>query len=262
MNAAKVLSFVSEIAAEKPTYRIGGTGADGTCDCIGLVMGAMWRAGAVTYPLHSTNYFSRWEMATLESIDDAKLQPMMLVFKARADAGELHERYQNGGRYYNGDLRDYYHVGVVTGVNPLEITHCTSGGGVDGITVDSSTKGWTHAGQMIGVDYDGLDVVPMPDTRKAVVQTGDGNPLKMRKDPSTENPYIAKIPNGDEVAVHADAQGWAKITWRGLTGYCMSQFLRYEGGEPQQPGDMPDWARQIMDKLDIVISLLGGDPVG
>ena len=62
-----------------------------------------------------------------------------LVYKARrpSDSGyDLHGRYLQGGRYWTGDTLDYYHVGIVTGVSPLEITHCTSTNGVDGITTD------------------------------------------------------------------------------------------------------------------------------
>ena len=35
------LSAVDAIQAEAPTYRSGGKAADGTCDCIGLIIGAL-----------------------------------------------------------------------------------------------------------------------------------------------------------------------------------------------------------------------------
>lgn len=38
---------VAKIKSEAPTYREGGDGSDGTCDCIGLVIGAIRRAGRV-----------------------------------------------------------------------------------------------------------------------------------------------------------------------------------------------------------------------
>ena len=45
-----------------------------------------------------------------------------IVYKAR-EPGE--DKYALPARYENsGDLRDYYHVGVVTSVSPLEITKC------------------------------------------------------------------------------------------------------------------------------------------
>ena len=41
----KFLEKVQEIAASKPTYKLGHDGSDGTCDCIGLIIGAIRRAG-------------------------------------------------------------------------------------------------------------------------------------------------------------------------------------------------------------------------
>lgn len=35
------LSAVDTIQAEQPTYRLGGKAEDGTCDCIGLIIGAL-----------------------------------------------------------------------------------------------------------------------------------------------------------------------------------------------------------------------------
>jgi hypothetical protein len=35
------MAAVEEIVAKAPTYRLGGDGSDGTCDCVGLLMGAM-----------------------------------------------------------------------------------------------------------------------------------------------------------------------------------------------------------------------------
>ena len=35
------------ICATKPDYRIGGSGTDGTCDCIGLIIGAVRRFRAL-----------------------------------------------------------------------------------------------------------------------------------------------------------------------------------------------------------------------
>lgn len=41
----KFLEKVQEITASKPTYKLGHDGSDGTCDCIGLIIGAIRRAG-------------------------------------------------------------------------------------------------------------------------------------------------------------------------------------------------------------------------
>lgn len=38
------LCKVDEIAAEGPSYKLGHDGSDGSCDCIGLIIGAIRRA--------------------------------------------------------------------------------------------------------------------------------------------------------------------------------------------------------------------------
>lgn len=256
------LQEVQAIAATPGlTYRIGGTGTDGTCDCIGLIIGAINRVQKTVFPRKSTNYFARHEMATFEPVEGADIVPGMIVYKARPDTGQLNDSYRFGGEFFNGDPRDHYHAGVVLPTLPLSIVHCTTGGGVNGIAYDDDFSNWSHVGKLKIVEY-AEDVIDMNETTQAVVVTPDGNPVKLRATPSTENPYIAKIPNGDTVQVFAAAQGWAKVVWKGRAGYCMSKFLRYDGQPEPEASATPQWAALILDKLDQVISLLRGGSVG
>jgi uncharacterized protein YraI len=102
-----------------------------------------------------------------------------------------------------------------------------------------------------------VEEIEMPDIRRATIDTKDGNPLKLRSDPSTKKPFITKMPNGDRVDVYADAQGWAKVVWHGYTGYCMSQYLVYD--EPD--GEIVDGIvieRELAQRLlDSLIAQLG-----
>lgn len=281
ISVEEFLAEVEKIASNPDlTYRIGGTGADDTCDCIGLIMGALYALGHPKYDLHSTNYFARWQMQTLAPVSEAVLVPGILLYKARADAGDLHARYRDPGeRYYNGDLRDWYHVGVVTSIRPfLEITHCTSGNGVDGIQIDTSTKGWTHAGMLKGVDYSGgateSEEEPEIMTYQAIVATPDGMPLKMRAKPNANEKLYWKIPNGTRLTVIESAQGWATVEWEGRRGYCMSQYLipagvQAENGPPELDfgvsfgGDATSILMAMNDKLDAILAKLeGGGTVG
>lgn len=259
MTLQAFLAAVAAIAGEKPGYRLGGDGSDGTCDCVGLIMGAVRRAQpGVSFPLHSSNYFARWKTENLSPTDQVQLQPGMLVYKARPHNGSLHARYREGGSYANGDPLDYYHVGVVTAMHPTEITHCTSGGGVNGITTDNSPKGWTHAGHLSGITQR-KEEPGMTETKTAAVVTQDGNPLKLRPTPGTEKPPIAKMPVGSSVQVLADAEGWAKVCWQGQTGYCMSRFLQY----PDASGEtLSGIGQQLLRRLDTIITLMGGDGGG
>lgn len=257
MTVQAFLAAVTAIAAEQPSYRLGGTGADGTCDCIGLVMGAVGRIQPTRYPLHSSNYFARWQTDELCPIAHTRLTPGMLVYKARRDSGSLNRRYQSGGSHFNGDLLDYYHAGVVTGTEPIRITHCTSGGGVNGIITDTSAKGWTHTGHLHGITE--KEENHMTETILATVTTQDGNPLKLRPTPGTEKAPIAKMPNGSTLLVYADAEGWAKVLWQGQTGYCMSRHLTYADAPG---GEAAGWVQPVLNRLDRIITLLGGDTDG
>lgn len=215
-------------------YKIGKRGQSGLCDCIGLIMGAMMQLGHKAYPMHSTNYFARKEMDSLEAIGDVMPEQGLLVYKALEDSGELHARYSDPNeRYYTGDLLDYYHVGVVTAVDPLEITHCTSVAG--GIKRDASLAGWTHAGRLTGVTYSGDSTEPAGIS--AVVAAANGKPVRMRAAPDDDGETLLKLPVGEAVTVLADAQGWSKIrTAAGKIGYMMSEFLT--SGQPAPTGSM------------------------
>ena len=50
------LTQIAAIAAESPSYRLGGDGSDGTCDCVGLIIGAIRRAGGQWAGTHGSNY--------------------------------------------------------------------------------------------------------------------------------------------------------------------------------------------------------------
>ena len=239
MTNLEFLEGVRRIAASNPTYRTGGDGSDGTCDCIGLVMGAI----GAKYPMHSTNYFARYELAIEPQpvTDDTELEIGDLVFKARSASNpryDLHERYKPGGRYYNDDLLDYYHVGVVTSVAPLKITHCTSGNGADGIVVDTATDSWTHVGFVDELEYeDQWRETEKPMEQQMQVISKNGNPVKMRKTPSTLWPYIEIVPNGELVTVHELGSEWATISWGGKRGYMMRAFLHeVPEDKPKQDG--------------------------
>lgn len=241
MKNTEFVNRVLEIAASNPTYRTGGDGSDGTCDCIGLIMGALGEE----FPMHSTNYFARFELAIEPQpiTDEEELQLGDLVFKARsADNPKygLHERYKPGGRYFINDLLDYYHVGVVTGINPMVITHCTQTNNVNGIAKDSTLVGWTHVGIVDDLEYeDQWDDAPAPVHDIAIVYSEDGNPVRMRKAPTTASETIVKVPKGAQVEVTESADGWSTILWNGKRGYMMTDFLRVIGMTPVEPEAAP-----------------------
>ena len=113
----RFLEKVEEIAATDIVYQEGKDGSNGACDCIGLIIGAIRRAGGSWTGIHGSNYAARYEMRELLPVMDAgELNLGDAVYKARMP-GEvgyaLPERHKN-----DPDQRDYYHVGVVTAMAP------------------------------------------------------------------------------------------------------------------------------------------------
>ena len=224
------IAQVEAIAQASPVYRLGGDGSDGTCDCIGLVIGAIRRAGGSWTGTHGSNYAARYEMRELLPVTDAgELCLGDVVYKARTpgQAGyALPERDKKGP-----DQRDYYHVGVVTAVEPLEITHCTG----PGIVRDTKLGKWTYRGRLEKVDYDGTEVVETM-AQEAKVTAASGSTVKMRSKPSTSDGLYWEVPVGAEVQVAEISGGWAKVRYGDRTGYMMVAFLDMGGQEAPEEG--------------------------
>lgn len=125
LNRDEFLKGIEAIEAEKPAYRLGGSAADGTCDCIGLIIGALRRGGVSWTGTHGTNYAARCAVENLRRVTAAsQLQAGEVVFKAREPGSS---RYALPATYRkHADQRDYYHVGVVVSASPLRIVHCTT----------------------------------------------------------------------------------------------------------------------------------------
>ncbi len=264
MTIADFLNRVKEIAAESPSYKLGRDGSDGLCDCIGLIIGAIRRNGLRYTEIHGSNWFARHYTRSLMRVTDAEdLSLGDLVYKARTPGAagyDLPSRYAK-----DPDKYDYYHVGVVTGVNPLEITHCTSGAGVNGMKRDSRLGNWTHKGQLTLIDYAEEDK-PMATTTAKVIAAND-KPVNMRKGPSTQSQLVDRVPVGTQVTVNSYNDSWAQVAYRGATGYMMTKFLEISAAAPEAVSGaleqrVEELTRAVADLQARVKTLEGGDAVG
>lgn len=226
----KFISKILVIKALKPTYRQPGDGSDGTCDCVGLIIGAFRRAGISWSGIHGSNWFARKEIVSLTPIkNQSDLKVGDAVFKCYepGQAGyALPARYKKGGKYYNGDVRDYMHIGVVTSVNPFNITHM----GVPTVKVDTSIgKYWKYKGWLKLLGNEPVEQLP-PKTPTAKCQAKvvakSGRYVKMRKEPSKKCGLYEEIPIGSIVTIEEPGDQWAKISygkWKNY--YMMAEFL-------------------------------------
>lgn len=245
MNLNDFLVAVAAIKSTTPRYQFGRVGDDGFCDCIGLIIGAVERCGVKWSGVHGSNYWARHYTSSLmrvTAVDDLNLGD--LVYKARAPGAtgyDLPSRYAD-----DPDRLDYYHVGVVTAVSPLEITHCTKGGGVDGITVDTRLGKWTYRGQLTLLD--GYNATDREDDAKMVTATvyaDNGGDVNLRKTPSRTGALIQRVPTGQTVTVVSQTDGWAQIVVGSVRGYMMDMYLRFA----EDGGDQGDDAAAVLAQL-------------
>ena len=225
------LEKIAEIKAKNPTYRQPGDGSDGTCDCIGLIIGAIRRLGLKWSGIHGSNYAARRAVKNLQKIPvNADLSAGDIVFKAY-EPGEkkydLPDRYKSGGSYYNGDLRDYYHVGVVTQANPLRITHMTT----PTVKVDTKLGKWAWYGQLKLLDTAAPSketTTEKPVMETATVIASKGRTVNLRSKPSTSTGVILeRVPIGTVLTVMSNKSGWAYVRYGKKMGYMMATYLSF-----------------------------------
>ena len=241
------LQCVDQNAARIHSYQSGHDGSDGTCDCIGLPIGAVRLAGEEWPWTHGSNYAARNRVRGLRlvsSVSDLALGELVFKSWEPGESGyDLPDTYRG-----HPDQRDYYHVGVVTGVSPLEITHCTKSGDKSGIFHDTKIGQWKWAGELNLVNYNREgsedDVYPVYD---AVVVASSGKTVRLRKEPSTNSKELAAVPIGTKVGVLGEYNSdWSRIEYNGQRGYMMAKFLKVLD-EPQI--DMVLVSRQKLQEL-------------
>ena len=247
MRTKDFLHSIDANAARVRRYALGGDGSEGGCDCIGLIIGAVRLAGEKWPGVHGSNYAARYCTKRLRRVSGAaELSAGMLVFKGRApsDSGyALPAAYQK-----SEDLTDSYPVGVVTGVSPLSILHCTGVPG--GIRRDSALGAWRYAGKLSLIDEETGDDPSMSSLYRAVVTAENGYPVKMREQPSRKAAVLASVPIGTRLDVSEEAGDWARVSFQGATGYMMLSFL-----SPCEES-APSALHQAKDALEKALSLL------
>lgn len=230
----RYLAGVDEIQAEAPAYKPGGDGSKGGCDCIGLTIGAIRRAGGTWTGIHGSNYAARNEVSYLLPVTSAAdLCVGESVCKVRRPGDA---RYALPSRYAKDpDRQDYYHWGVVRSVDPLRIVHCTSPGG---ITVDTRLGRWSYRCWLKRVEQPGSvaiggNIQPAEEAKpdgatgygQMTVTAPSGSTVKMRARPSADCRLYWDVPIGTVVEAGIMGDEWTAIRWEGCQGYMMNRYL-------------------------------------
>ena len=220
-------------------------GADtkrGQVDCSGAFVWAYKQYNHDIY--HGSNRIARVEVEELIPINMATIVPGMAAFKRRAPGENgyaLPSGYQPGGDHYNGDLNDYYHVGLVD-EDTARVLNAQSA--ATGFVASPIDKGWSHVGYLKQVDYERASPVSpvapaSPPTAEqpatAFTTAPSGGTVNLRAAASLSAKLIDRIPIGQAVTLRGpESGGWYPVRWGKKEGYVKADYLR--GGDPG------DWA--------------------
>ena len=237
----KFLEMIAKIKSLNPAYKQPGDGSNGFCDCIGLIIGAIRRMGLTWKGIHGSNYAARYQIDGLEkitSLSQLKLGDVMLkAYEKGHSKWKLPERYWKGKTYYTGDLKDYYHAGAITCMNPITITHMTSPR-MKTLVIRSMNDlvkyNWLYHGKAKPIVNAASDksttVIVTPSTTpstgsQAVVVADSGSTVNMRAGANMNKRILKKIPLGEKVEILTPGETWAHVKYGNLTGYVMAKFL-------------------------------------
>lgn len=229
----KFLDKALQLFNSNPKRREPGDGSNGYCDCIGYLIGSLRRTGLKWTGIHGSNWAARKESVNLhpvKSAADLEVGDMVLRGCQPGEKGyALPGRYRKGGLYYNGDLTDYYHAGLVYSLNPLQIRHMATK-----MTIDTKIGKWNYAARLrplvvAGAYKENPTPAPTPITpssgTQAKVTAPTGSTVNFRKTPSLRGALIERIKLGNIVEIIEPGEEWCKIQWGRKTGYMMAKFL-------------------------------------
>ncbi len=204
-----------------------GHAQDGDVDCSGAFAYAYRKLGH-TIP-HGSNTIARSYVKELQPISKAKTG--MAAFKIRKPGDKYYDlpaKFQKGGSSYNGDLNDYYHIGLVDedGKHVLNAQSEKAG------FTRTKLSTWGAVSMLNAVEYtpDQTDtsekeVTHMNFAYQMKVTSGNGKSVNMRKAPDTGAQLIMRLPVGTLVTASEDQNGWREVIHGDEGGWIMSQFL-------------------------------------
>lgn len=227
VSVEKYIEGVNSIYIEQPTYALGHDGSDGQCDCIGMCRGGLKRAGATDIKnMGGTNNAARnaiKNLAQIKSEKQLRLGDVVLKTRDKDDSNmPLPDNYRKGSSGYNANVGEtnFVHIGTVTQINPLRITHMTSPTAM----IDTKLGKWSWYGQLPWVDYN-AEHENGSDPLFSTVYAESGKTVKMRQKPSTLCRLYWDVPIGSEVVDLGSDGTWSEIVWNGRTGYMMTKYL-------------------------------------
>lgn len=230
MTVAQIVSAFREIIGWP--YVSPGSNNQNGIDCSGAFVYAYRKYNLSIY--HGSNRMIRVYCHDVQKIGSlSQLTAGMAIFKSRTNLSQLSADYKPGGKYYNPSLpNDYYHVGLVASVNPLQIINATT----PQARVDTVLSKWSDVGYLNAVNYDSVapestdpstPTTPTTPVKTAVTAAPSGSTVNLRKQPSKSSVVLIRVPLGQTVTVlDVSDETWWKVKYQNTTGYMMQEFLK------------------------------------
>ena len=205
-----------------------GSAQTGCVDCAGAFVWAYRQFGQSIY--NGSNRIARVYVDELLPVSQAL--PGMAAFKVRKPGQRyynLKAEYKPGGEYYNGDVLDFYHIGLVDDDSDYVLNAQSA---KTGFVRSKLSENWAYVARLKAVEY-------TEETTMTRQVTGGG--LNMRRSPDKIAALVQQIPNGAIVTIDSYGETWCRVEYNGKHGYVMTKYLT-------EPSDMPVEAPDIVDR--------------
>ena len=211
-------------------------------DCSGAFVYSFKQHGLSIY--HGSNRIVRKYIEAL--LPPSMAEPGMAAFKKRKPGEQYYDLpadYKKGGSYYNGDLNDYYHIGLVDDDTAYVLNSASTS---SGFKRSKLADGWCAVAKLKDITYEG-GVSPVERLYSATVYADSGNTVNLRKSPSSSAVRVCTVPVGGVVEVLNEYNNeWAEIKYGEKTGYMMRKFLQKNEEAPVNNQNLIDALNQII----------------
>lgn len=158
----------------------------------------------------------------------------------------LPDKYKYGHSAYNGDLNDYYHIGLVD-EDPRFVLNAQ---GYKNNFERNKIDSWGFVFYLKQVDYNGGEQMQ---ATVVLPKGASGKTVNMRKTSNLTADLVDRVPAGSVVEVVKDLGQWCQIRWQGKDGFMLSNYIEYEGQADETVIDN-DLYLSIEEQLKIICS--------
>ena len=219
ISVDKFIGGLYSVCSQKPVFKNGHDGSDGSCDGIGFIRGGLLRGGATKITnMKEVNQFARKTAQNIRKNDsNVSVGDVLLKTKEQDDSSmPLPSKYRIGGSEYTGDLTNYVDVCVVIKENPVELLHMTK----EGLVKEKDLSSWDYVCSLPYIEEEEKAM------SSAMLFADGGDSVKTYAKPSFSCQDIILMPNGTPVMVSESNGAWSTISYGDKVMYVLSKNVK------------------------------------